>query len=199
MSHPALIFPCHRTIEQERSRWPVLRWTPTAWAQLLFLRDYGPMPLIGCGLTPGDDPLLVEGIRLMPQCRLLQDIDVASVTAGRGGSSRSGERHCPAPPGRIWIQCRPGDAPRPSTPERDAFSRNSAAQDWSVLFCLGQSGACWGELYWRLADEYRLPLRVAVDFAGPFPASDPALWEAEFGCHLHNGGFSDVNGAEPPF
>ena len=45
----------------------MLRFRPTAWAKLLFLRDYGQTEVGGFGITPADDLLYVEDVRLVKQ------------------------------------------------------------------------------------------------------------------------------------
>ncbi len=42
---------------------PVLRFSPTAWAKLLFLRDSGETEVGGFGIAASDDLLLVEDVR----------------------------------------------------------------------------------------------------------------------------------------
>ena len=46
---------------------PVLRFSPTAWAKLTFLRDYGETEVGGFGVAAHDDLLLVEDIQLVKQ------------------------------------------------------------------------------------------------------------------------------------
>ena len=46
---------------------PTLRFSPTAWAKLLFLRDYGKTEVGGFGVTPTDDLLYVEDMQLVRQ------------------------------------------------------------------------------------------------------------------------------------
>ena len=46
---------------------PRLRFSATAWAKLLFLRDRGPTEVGGFGITPASDLLYVEDIRLVRQ------------------------------------------------------------------------------------------------------------------------------------
>ena len=48
-------------------RRPRLRFGPTAWAKLLFLRDRGPTEVGGFGIAPPVDLLYVEDIRLVQQ------------------------------------------------------------------------------------------------------------------------------------
>ena len=47
-----------------RPKKPSLRFTPTAWAKLLFLRDYGDTEVAGFGIAETDDLLLVTDIAL---------------------------------------------------------------------------------------------------------------------------------------
>ena len=46
---------------------PLLRFTPYAWAKLLFLRDLGDSEVGGFGISAADDLLLVEDIQLIKQ------------------------------------------------------------------------------------------------------------------------------------
>ena len=46
---------------------PALRFSPTAWAKLLFLRDYGGTEVGGFGIAAKGDLLFVEDIQLVEQ------------------------------------------------------------------------------------------------------------------------------------
>src|SRR3954470_757457 len=46
---------------------PVLRFSPTAWAKLLFLRDAGDTEIGAFGISAPDDFLLVEDVELVRQ------------------------------------------------------------------------------------------------------------------------------------
>ena len=46
---------------------PALRFSPTAWAKLLFLRDLGDTEVGGFGISAADDLLYVEDIELVRQ------------------------------------------------------------------------------------------------------------------------------------
>src|SRR5262245_34637291 len=45
----------------------MLRFSPTAWAKLLFLRDVGDSEIGGFGIAPADDLLFVEDVQLVKQ------------------------------------------------------------------------------------------------------------------------------------
>ena len=46
---------------------PVLRFSPTAWAKLLFLRDLGETEVGGFAISSGKDLLYVEDVQLVKQ------------------------------------------------------------------------------------------------------------------------------------
>ena len=46
---------------------PTLRFSPTAWAKLLYIRDYGETEVGVFGISAADDLLLVEELRLVQQ------------------------------------------------------------------------------------------------------------------------------------
>ena len=55
---------------------PTLRFLPSAWAKLLFLRDYGDTEVGGFGITAADDLLLIEDVQdLVDNCPLFPNLD----------------------------------------------------------------------------------------------------------------------------
>ena len=93
---------------------PVLRFSPTAWAKLLFLRDYGQTEVGGFGITPADDLLFVEDVRLVKQVCSFAHVafDDESVADLFDAQFDAGRR--PEQVGRLWIHTHPGGCPRPS-------------------------------------------------------------------------------------
>lgn len=59
--------PPTRRSRMREARRPALRFTPLAWAKLLFLRDQGPTEVGGFGLSAADDLLLIEDVRMVRQ------------------------------------------------------------------------------------------------------------------------------------
>src|SRR4051812_50201313 len=54
-------------LEQAARRPTVLRFSPTAWAKLLFLRDAGDTEIGAFGISASDDLLFVEDVQLVTQ------------------------------------------------------------------------------------------------------------------------------------
>ena len=46
---------------------PMLRFTPYAWAKLVYLRDLGPTEVGGFGISAADDLFLIEDVQLVRQ------------------------------------------------------------------------------------------------------------------------------------
>ena len=59
--------PRPKTYHGRIERKPKLRFTPTAWSKLLFLRDRGETEIGGFGLSAADDLSLITDIRLVEQ------------------------------------------------------------------------------------------------------------------------------------
>ena len=56
-----------QSYQNPRPHQPTLRFSPTAWAKLLFLRDLGPTEVGGFGISAADDCLRIEDVQLVRQ------------------------------------------------------------------------------------------------------------------------------------
>lgn len=161
-------------------RLPRLRFTPYAWAKLLFLRDAGDTEIGGFGLAAADDPLLVEDVRLVVQQAdwasvRLDDQAVADlfdelVDAGRRPESFA----------RVWIHTHPGASPQPSGTDETTFARVFGRCDWSVMAIVARGGASYARLCVTTGPGWAVELDLAVEFGDDFPAAAPSAWQAEY-------------------
>ena len=102
---------------------PVLRFTPTAWAKLLFFRDCGDTEVGGFGITAKDNLLLVEDF-----ATVRQKVGVVSVSFDDEAVADFFERQVdlgrkPEQFARIWLHTHPGDSPQPSMVDEETFDR----------------------------------------------------------------------------
>lgn len=121
-------------------RRPRLRFSPTAWAKLLFLRDRGPTEVGGFGITPPDDLLYVQDVRLVRQrCTVVSvafdDTAVAEFFDEQVDAGRKPEQF-----GRIWIHTHPADSALPSQLDEETYLRVFGRCDWAVMFILHVRG-----------------------------------------------------------
>ncbi len=177
---------------------PVLRFSPTAWAKLLFLRDYGQTEVGGFGITPADDLLYVEDVRLVKQvCSwahvAFDDESVADLFDEQFDAGRRPEQV-----GRLWIHTHPADCPRPSQTDEETFARVFGRADWAVMFILAREGATFARLRFNVGPGSEQEISVRTDYSRPFPGCDVDAWEQEYLANVRSDeihSFGPINGA----
>ena len=163
-----------------RPKHPVLRFTPTAWAKLLFLRDAGDTEIGGFGLAATGDLLLIEDLGLVAQvCTAVHvafdDQSVADLFDVQVDAGRRPEEF-----GRIWIHTHPGDSPQPSRTDEATFERVFCHTDWAVMFILARGGQAYARLRYHVGPGADVLLPVDVDYMRPFGGTEEALWQSEY-------------------
>jgi proteasome lid subunit RPN8/RPN11 len=159
---------------------PVLRFSPTAWAKLLYLRDAGDTEIGGFGITPTDDLLFVEDIGLVNQsCTWVHvEFDDASVADFFDAQVDAGRR--PEQFGRIWIHTHPGTSPQPSGTDEATFARVFGNAHWALMFILARGGQTYARLRFNTGPGGALLVPAQVDYSRPFAGSAVDLWQAEY-------------------
>jgi proteasome lid subunit RPN8/RPN11 len=169
-----------RETRRRSKRRPRLRFSPTAWAKLLFLRDRGPTEVGGFGIAPAADLLYVEDIRLVQQsCTSISvafnDSAVAELFDEQIDAGRRPEQF-----GRIWIHTHPGESAQPSHIDEEAFGRVFGPCDWAVMFILAREGETYCRLRFRAGPGGAFEIPVCVDFESRFAGSDFEAWAREY-------------------
>jgi len=159
---------------------PTLRFTPTAWAKLLFLRDYGDSEVGGFGIAVSDDLLLIEDIQLVKQdCSwanvAFDDESVADFFDAQVDTGRRPEQFA-----RIWVHTHPGDSPRPSMTDEATFARVFGRADWAVMFILAREGDSYARLRFNVGPRADLELPISIDYSRPFSGCDFEAWTNEY-------------------
>jgi hypothetical protein len=162
-----------------------LRFTPTAWAKLLCLRDSGETEVGGFGIAPADDLLCVEDIGLVQQA-----CSPASVAFDDESVADFFDRQVDAgrkPPqfARIWVHTHPGNDPGPSMVDEETFLRVFGRTEWAVMLILARGGSTYARLQFHVGPGGRQLLSVEVDYSKPFSASDYAAWQEEHRLCVH--------------
>lgn len=157
-----------------------MRLTPTAWAKLVYLRDYGPTEVGGFGITTSDHLLQIDDVMLVRQrCTetfvAFDDESVAEFFENQIDAHLRPEQFA-----RIWIHTHPADSAEPSPTDHETFERVFGHCDWAVMLILARNDSTHAELHWRQEGPVRLPMDVLVDSGEPFPESDFAAWEEEY-------------------
>ena len=165
---------------RRRSERPTIRFTPYAWAKLLYLRDAGDTEIGGFAITSPDDLLLVEDVCLVrQQCTAItvefNDESVADFYDEQVDAGLKPEQF-----GRIWLHTHPGTSSEPSLTDEETFGRCFGNVDWAVMFILAKGGETYARLRFNVGPQTTQEMNVEIDFSQTFEASNVCEWQREF-------------------
>lgn len=158
----------------------MLRFSPYAWAKLLFLRDAGETEIGGFGIAPHDDLLFVEDVQLVQQSCTWASAEFDDQSVADFFDDQVDEGRKPEEFFRLFIHTHPGESPQPSKTDEETFGRVFGRTDWAVMFILARRGQCYARLRYNVGPSADIELPVEVDYGRPFDASDWDLWEEEY-------------------
>ena len=159
---------------------PVLHFSPTAWAKLLFFRDRGESEIGGFGITRVDNLLRIEEF-----LSVRQDVTVASISFDDAAVADFFETQVdagrkPEQFARIWLHTHPANSAQPSRTDEETFYRVFGHCQWAVLFILARNGQCYARLRFNTGPGGELLIPVEVDYRLPFGPSAFDAWEVEY-------------------
>jgi proteasome lid subunit RPN8/RPN11 len=157
-----------------------LRFRPTAWAKLLYLRDAGKTEIGGFGITAADDSLLVEAIELVAQKTSPTSVEFLDESVADFFDAQVDAGRRPEQFGRVWIHTHPGNSPQPSATDEETFARVFGRTDWAAMFILARGGQSYARLRFSIGPGAELVIPVELDFRPPFAASDHEAWQVEY-------------------
>jgi proteasome lid subunit RPN8/RPN11 len=164
---------------------PLLTFTPTAWAKLVYVRDLGDSEVGGFGISADDDPLLIEDVQLVeqsctPASVIFDDTSVADFFDRQVDSGRKPQQFA-----RIWVHTHPGSSARPSMTDEETFERVFGSTDWAVMFILAQEGQTYARLRFNVGPGAAIEIPVDIDYGRPFAGTDHAAWSDDYEANVH--------------
>ena len=168
-----------RSNRAPNSRAPRLRFSPTAWAKLLFLRDCGSTEVGGFGISSDKEPLLVTDVQLVrqrctPTTVAFEDEAVADFFDQQVDLGRQPHQF-----GRVWIHTHPGASPDPSVTDEETFQRVFGRAEWALMFILARNGNTYARLQFNVGPGGAILVAAETDFRQAFSGSDHMAWLAE--------------------
>jgi proteasome lid subunit RPN8/RPN11 len=157
-----------------------LRFSPTAWAKLLLVRDLGDTEIGGFAIAPSDDLLFVEDLRLVRQTCSPVSVEFDDQAVADFFDEQVDEGRRPEQIARIWVHTHPANSPQPSGTDERTFERVFGRSDWALMFILARGGQCYARLRYNVGPGAEIELKVDVDYARPFPETDFELWRHEY-------------------
>ena len=161
----------NKLLEDLRPEQPILRFSPIAWAKLLFFRDKGGTEIAGFGISQPDDLLYIEEFATIKQevtmgSFCFDDSAVADFFDSQVDAGKKPEQFA-----RILIHTHPGDSATPSSTDENNFQRVFGGCDWAVMFILGRTGKTYSRLRFNVGPGGEVVIPVQVDFSLPFAGS----------------------------
>jgi proteasome lid subunit RPN8/RPN11 len=165
--------------KQQHQR-PSLRFSPTAWAKLIFLRDITDNEVGGFGITEADDLLFVTDFVLVKQkvtCVSVSfdDDAIANFFEDQVEAGRKPEQFA-----RIWLHTHPGNSPQPSLTDESTFQRAFGSCDWSIMAIASQEGSTYARLHFKAGPGGDVKIPVSVDYSCEFDAADFETWQEQY-------------------
>ena len=168
----------------EQTRRLALRFSPTAWAKLLYFRDKSDNEVGGFGITEPDDLLLVkEFVTVKQQVTAVSvkfdDEAVADLFENQVDLGRKPEQFA-----RIWLHSHPGDSPEPSIIDEETFERVFGNCQWAVLFVVAQDNKTHAKLSFNVGPGGQVLIPVGIDYSQAFGPTNQELWDAEYASNV---------------
>jgi len=162
-----------------------LRFSPTAWAKLLYFRDKSENEIGGFGITPADDLLYVQDFITVKQkvtfvSVRFDDEAVANFFEDQVDLSRSPQQFA-----RIWLHTHPGDCPRPSGTDDQTFARVFGGCDFAIMVIVARGNERYARISFNVGPGGQVLIPVQVDYTEPFEGSNHAQWDQEFKANVH--------------
>jgi hypothetical protein len=166
--------------EPKPVRPPTLRFSPTAWAKLLYFRDKSDNEVGGFGITPPDDLLFVTEV-----ITVKQEVSCVSVKFDDEAVSQLFDEQVdlgrkPEQFARLWLHTHPADCPHPSATDEDTFKRVFGSCQWAVMAIVAQDNSTYARLSFNVGPRGSILIPAAVDYSEDFAASDHSAWDAQY-------------------
>jgi proteasome lid subunit RPN8/RPN11 len=161
-------------------RMPTLRFSPTAWAKLLYFRDKSANEVGGFGITKADDLLLVTEF-----ITVKQEVSGVSVRFDDEAVSKFFDEQVdlarrPEQFARIWLHSHPGDSPQPSSIDEETFKRVFGGCQWAVMAIVAQGDSTYARLSFHIGPGGQILIPTEVDYSRQFGPSEHECWDLEY-------------------
>ena len=166
--------------KKKRLKRLALRFSPTAWAKLLYFRDKSDNEVGGFGITDADDLLFVKEFVTVKQevtavSVKFDDEAVADFFENQVDLGRKPEQF-----GRIWLHSHPGNSPEPSIIDEETFERVFGNCQWAVLFVVAQDNKTYAKLSFNVGPGGQVLIPTEVNYRHDFGPSNHELWDTEY-------------------
>jgi len=166
--------------ESEPVKTPTLRFSPTAWAKLLYFRDKSDNEIGGFGITAPDDLLFVTEFITVKQEVTCVTVKFDDESVSRFFDEQVDLGKKPEQFARIWLHSHPGDSPEPSATDEETFKRVFGACQWAMMCIVAQDNSTYARLSFNTGPGGQILIPTEVDYSRDFGPSDHGAWDFEY-------------------
>jgi proteasome lid subunit RPN8/RPN11 len=163
-----------------RPKQPTLRFSPTAWAKLLYFRDKSENEVGGFAVTEPDDLLSVTEVLTVKQEVSWVSVKFDDEAVGQFFDEQVDLGRKPEQFARLWLHTHPSDCPNPSATDEATFKRVFGGCQWAVMCVVAQDGSVYARLSFNIGPGGQVLIPVEVDYSQPFAGSDHEGWDKEY-------------------
>ena len=157
-----------------------LRFTPTAWAKLLYFRDKSENEVGGFGITEPDDLLLVKDLVIVKQEVTTISVKFDDEAVGQFFDEQVDLGRKPEQFARLWLHSHPGESPEPSGTDEETFVRVFKSCQWAAMVIVAQDDSTYARLSFNVGPGSQVLIPTKVDYAHAFGPSEHDRWDAEY-------------------
>jgi proteasome lid subunit RPN8/RPN11 len=166
--------------EFEPVKTPTLRFSPTAWAKLLYFRDKSDNEVGGFGITAPDDLLFVQEFVTVEQEVTCVSVKFDDEAVSKFFDEQVDLRRKPEQFARIWLHTHPADCPQPSATDEQTFKRVFGNCQWAVMAVVAQDGSTYARLSFNVGPGGQILIPTDVDYSRDFGPSDHSAWDRQY-------------------
>jgi proteasome lid subunit RPN8/RPN11 len=158
----------------------MLRFSPTAWAKLLYFRDKSDNEVGGFGITDPDDLLFVKEIVTVQQEVTGISVKFDDEAVGQFFDEQVDLGRKPEQFARIWLHSHPGDSPEPSGKDEETFERVFGSCQWAAMVIVAQDDSTYARLSFNVGPGSQVLIPAGVEYSHAFGPSNHDSWDAEY-------------------
>ena len=170
---------------QVERRKVALRFSPTAWAKLVYFRDKSDHEVGGFGISdPGDLLFVREFVTVKQEVTCVSvKFDDSAVADFFDDQVDLGRK--PGQFARIWLHSHPGDSPEPSAIDEATFQKVFGHCEWAVLFVVAQDNGTYARLRFNVGPGGQVLIPTEIDYGLDFGSSDHDMWDTEYATNIN--------------
>jgi proteasome lid subunit RPN8/RPN11 len=161
-----------------------LRFSPIAWAKLLYFRDKSDNEVGGFGITDPDDLLFVRDFVIVKQEVTCISVKFDDEAVGQFFDEQVDLGRKPEQFARIWLHSHPGASPEPSGTDEETFERVFGGCQWAAMVIVAQDDSTYARLSFNVGPGGQVLILAGVDYSRRFGSSDHDGWDAEYAANV---------------